>query len=309
MTFAPFQVKVPATSANLGPGFDSIGLALDIYQTVMVLPSSKWSITYEDATHSHLSQDDDNLIMATINDLANQYELIPEPAMLVVHSSIPLSRGLGSSAAAIVAGIEIANQLMNLQLTDKEKLLAASEIEGHPDNVSAALVGGLTVSRYNESSLHSLKLPVPSIGVLVMIPTHELLTSESRESIPETINHKKAFNSSSAANVLVAALATGNWSLAGEMMEKDEFHVPFRTKWIDSFEEIKQHASLLGAFGTTISGAGPSIIIFVQDHLLKKLQKSIQFTFPLYQIFHANIDQSGSTIQPIYLKENMQPPV
>ncbi|MEW9503027.1 homoserine kinase [Jeotgalibacillus marinus] len=309
MTFAPFQVKVPATTANLGPGFDSIGLALQVYQSVRVIPSSTWCIEYEDETHKELSIGNDNIIMSTIKKVESIFNQQSPTASLSVRSNIPLSRGMGSSAAAIVAGIAIAEQLLGLNLSDEQKVKIASDIEGHPDNVSAALVGGLTVSRYDQHELDFIKLPTHNVGILLMVPSHELETSLSRGSLPEVLSHKKATSSSAAANVMLPAILMNDWSTAGKLMEKDGFHEPYRTKWLQSFEDIRHYAKELGAYGCTISGAGPSLVIFCPQESQKNIHKELELSYPNYICIKTRLDSIGTTVSPIYLKENMQPPV
>ncbi|TDL34910.1 homoserine kinase [Jeotgalibacillus sp. S-D1] len=309
MTFTPFQVKVPATTANLGPGFDSIGLAINLYQNVYVQPSFKWEIKYENESHQLLSIGDDNLIMSTIKKVEAIFNKTAPEASLTVHSSIPLSRGLGSSAAAIAAGITIAEQLLGLDLSDEEKVKIASDIEGHPDNVSAALVGGLTVSRYEEHELDFVKLPAYSTGILILIPNQELSTATARTSIPAQLPHSSASSSSAAANVMLSAIMTGDWKVAGRMMEKDKFHEPYRIKWIHSFEKIRDYAKSLGAYGCTISGAGPSIILFAEKKAVPSLQTELQAIFPEYSCIETEVNTEGTTVTPIFLKQNLQPPI
>lgn len=309
MTFTPFQVKVPATTANLGPGFDSIGLAIAMYQNVYVTPSFKWDITYENASHQFLSVGEDNLIMSTIRKVEAVFNKNAPAASMTVQSLIPLSRGLGSSAAAIAAGITIAEKLLEINLSNEEKVKIASDIEGHPDNVSAALVGGLTVSRYEEHELEYVKLTALSTGMLILIPNQELSTATSRNSIPDQLPHSEAASSSAAANVMLAAIMTGNWKIAGRMMEKDKFHEPYRTKWIHSFEKIRDYAKSLGAYGCAISGAGPSIILFADKKDVSSIQSKLQTLFPAYSCIETELDPEGTVLTPIYVEENLQPPI
>ncbi|PPA71877.1 homoserine kinase [Jeotgalibacillus proteolyticus] len=305
MTFAPFQVRVPATSANLGPGFDSVGLALEIYQSTIVIPSSQWTIEYEDLSHDELPVDDNNLIMSTIRKIEKLYNRTAPKARLTVKSHIPLSRGLGSSAAAIVTGIMAADQLMKLSLTEEEKINIAAQIEGHPDNVAAALTGGLSISRFNQYEVDSIKLAPAQVGVAILVPSFELMTSFSRGSIPKDYSRHAAVASSSASNVMIAALAQNDWSLAGRMMRLDEFHEPYREKWINFFKEIRDKALTLGAYGTAISGAGPSIILFSQKDLLSTISAELKASFSDYECLITAIDFTGAVVSPVYLKENV----
>ncbi|KIL45340.1 homoserine kinase [Jeotgalibacillus soli] len=298
MTFLPFSVKVPATSANLGPGFDSLGIAIDMYQTVKVMPADKWTVRYENVSHQHLSVNDDNLIMSTIRMIEERFQMKALPAQLVVHSSIPLARGMGSSAAAIAAGIEIADHLLTLNMTPHQKVTIASEIEGHPDNVSAAILGGITVSRFDNHELDMVSINSPDLSVVLMIPSEELSTILSRGALPEELHHKEAACSSAASNVMVAAILTNDWITAGRMMEKDQFHEPYRTKWLHSFSEVRDIARSMGAYGSTISGAGPSILILCPNDKGEELKKELTNSFSNYLCVLTKPSSEGITNTP-----------
>ncbi|KIL47867.1 homoserine kinase [Jeotgalibacillus campisalis] len=305
MTFSPFQVHVPATTANLGPGFDSIGAALNIHQNTVVTPSSKWTIQYEEDSHRSLPTDESNLILSTIRKVEQHFNVKAPAASLSVASQIPLSRGMGSSAAAIVTAIDIADSLLSLSLTDAEKITMACEIEGHPDNVSAAVLGGITVSRWTNKKLDSMKIQTNEVDVLLLVPSHELTTVDARKSIPDSISHSSAVRSSAAANLMIAALLNKDWNMAGKMMEQDEYHEPYRVQWIDSFYQIRTEAGKLGAYATTISGAGPAITIFCGKNDVNNISSKMNKAFPHYSCVLTSITSTGSAISPVYLKENV----
>ncbi|MGD7043830.1 homoserine kinase [Jeotgalibacillus proteolyticus] len=305
MTFTPFQVKVPATTANLGPGFDSVGAALNLHQHTVVTPSANWDIQYEEDSHRCLPTDERNLILSTIRKMEKQFNTTAPPASLSVTSQIPLSKGMGSSAAAIVTAIVIADFLMSLSLSDTEKIKLACDIEGHPDNVSAAVLGGVTVSRYTQNELTSLKLDTTEVSVILLVPSHEMITADSRKVIPDEISHSSAIRTSAAANLMIAAIMNKDWKTAGTMMEKDEYHEPYRVKWIDSFHQIRKEAGMLGAYATTVSGAGPAIIIFSRKEDLLSISSKLKESFPDYCFIFSAISKTGSTMSPVYLKENV----
>ena len=256
MTESSFSVVVPASTANLGPGFDSIGLALDLYMTVDVMLSEVWEVTYKDDGFEDLSTGEDNLIVQTVTDIAKLQGRVAPASRLVVQSDIPFGKGLGSSATAIAAGIEIADQLLELNLSVKEKVLLGSGYEGHADNISAALLGGVTISYFDGVEMDIVHIPKPRMGVVILVPPEALLTEASRGLLPSQLAHSEATRSSAAGNVLSAAIARDDWETAGRMMEKDIFHEPYRKKLFPEFDRVREVCHECGAYGMTISGAG-----------------------------------------------------
>lgn len=293
MKWKDFTVTVPASTANLGPGFDSIGLALDLHLSIHVSQASKWSVRYTDQSYQHLSGSADNLIVEAARKTAAKYGLELPPAKLEVETDIPLGRGLGSSASAIAGGIEIADRLLGLNMPMKEKVQIGTEMEGHPDNISASLLGGLTISYADSQELSVIHVPVVEIGVLILVPPTEFLTAESRGLLPEAVQHPIAVRSSMAANVLSAALVKGDWEIAGSMMEKDEFHEPFRKSRFPDFDTIRQVCRDYGAYGAAISGAGPSLFIAAETGKEEGIRQMLSERFPHYECLITKPSLSG----------------
>lgn len=283
MSWKEFSVTVPASTANLGPGFDSIGLALDLHLSIYVSPASEWTVEYSDEGYQHLSSGIDNLIVSTALTVAEQFNLSLSPAKLRVVTNIPLGRGLGSSAAAIAAGIEIADRLLALNLPIKEKVKIGSAMEGHPDNVSASFLGGLTISYFDGNELEIIHVPQVEIGVVILVPPTEFLTTESRGLLPQSLKHSVATRGSAAGNVLSAALVRGDWETAGRLMEKDAFHEPYRKSKFPEFEAIRQACKEVGAYGLAISGAGPSLFIATKKGDEEEVAASLKDQFPHYE--------------------------
>ncbi len=296
MSWKEFSVTVPASTANLGPGFDSVGLALDLHMFVHVSPASAWLVEYKDQSYNQLATGTDNLLVITAQAVADQYKRQLPPAKLIVDTEIPLSRGLGSSASAIAAGIEIAERLMDLELSMKEKLRIGTEIEGHPDNISASLLGGLTISYFDEDELEIVHIPKVDIGVVMLVPPTEFLTSESRNLLPESLSHKTATKGSASGNVLAAALSIGDWRTAGRMMQKDVFHEPYRKNRFPDFEKIQQSCSALNVFGMAISGAGPSLFIAVEKGQEQGIAAKLAEKYPHYESIVTKPSSTGSKI-------------
>lgn len=248
------KITVPATSANVGPGFDSVGVAVSKYLTIEIFePSEKWEVLHD---LGDVPSDETNLLITT----ALQVKADLQPHRIKMVSDIPLARGLGSSSSVIVAGIELANQLAHLQLSADEKLVIATKIEGHPDNVAPAIFGNLVISSYVDEKVNSAVAAFPEASFVAFIPNYELKTSDSRNVLPNEFSYKEAVAASSIANVAIAALLTGDLEKAGKAIEADLFHERFRQKLVKEFAPIKEAAHEAGAYATYLSGAGPTIM-------------------------------------------------
>jgi homoserine kinase len=257
-----FKIIVPATSANLGPGFDSIGVAVSKYLTVEVGEAqSVWQVDHQ--LGDDVPNDDRNLIVKTALQIAPNIK----PHYLKVISEIPLARGLGSSSSAIIAGLELANRLANLNLDNRGKLQLATKIEGHPDNVAPAILGDLTISTYTpDQRVFSLKGHFPEVALMAFIPPTELLTSASRSVLPEKLAFKKAVEASSIGNTLVAALFAGDLEQAGYLMELDQFHERYRAKLVPHLAVLRDLGHQAGAIATYLSGAGPTTMTVIDSN-------------------------------------------
>lgn len=294
-----FVIKVPASTANLGPGFDSMGLAVDLYLTLEVEKSETWDIQSVCDELKDLPTDESHFICQIAIKTAENYGIDLHPCKIKVDSDIPLARGLGSSAAAIVAGIELADMVGRLGLTQKEKLLIATEVEGHPDNVGASLLGGLVIGSYQQDEVDMLSIANITFEMVAVIPDEILLTKDSRGVLPSEFSREAAIQASSTANLLVAALLTQNWKLAGKMMEQDLFHQPYRKPLINGYQEIEDIAKSHGAFGVALSGAGPTVLCFTEKGKGKQLVQGLQSEFSTMSAKLLNIDYTGTSVNTV----------
>jgi homoserine kinase len=294
-----FVIKVPASTANLGPGFDSMGLAVDLYLTLEVEKSETWDIQSVCDELKDLPTDESHFICQIAIKTAENYGIDLHPCKIKVDSDIPLARGLGSSAAAIVAGIELADMVGRLELTQKEKLLIATKVEGHPDNVGASLLGGLVIGSYQQDEVDMLSISNIAFEMVAMIPEEILLTKDSRGVLPSEFSREAAIQASSTANLLVASLLTKNWKLAGKMMEQDLFHQPYRKPLINAYQEIEDIAKSHGAFGVALSGAGPTVLCFTEKGKGKQLAQGLQGAFSTMSAKLLNIDFTGSSVYTV----------
>ncbi|GGE77366.1 homoserine kinase [Priestia taiwanensis] len=286
-----FTVRVPATTANLGPGFDSMGLALSLYLDVEVIgPSEVWNVIHD--LGDDIPQDERNLIVETA---LYVHPSLP-PHTLKVRNDIPLTRGLGSSASAIVAGIEVANMLGNLLLSKEEKVKIASIIEQHPDNVAPAILGDFVVGMVVEAKVRYIHHTFPPCDIIAVIPYTELKTTESRNVLPEAMPYKDAVKASATANVLVASLLLGDWDTAKGVMEEDVFHEPYRSKLVPHLEKVRQVAKENGAYGTVLSGAGPCVLVFTGAGEGESLQQVLQKIAEDMLVQQLEVEKEGARI-------------
>ncbi|ASK63757.1 homoserine kinase [Virgibacillus phasianinus] len=288
-----FRITVPASSANMGPGFDSIGLALNRRLTLFVKEQGNWEIKNNSEFLSPVTNYEDNFIYQIAKQTAERHRKILPECKITVDSDIPLARGLGSSASAVMAGVELANQLCNLALTNEQKLQYGTDYEGHPDNVAPALFGGIVITAISNNEIEYVQIPAPGLDVVAYIPSVELKTETARRVLPDSLSRKSAAAASATSNLMLASLLTGNYRLAGTMMECDLFHEPYRAELIPNYQSIKREAKKAEAYGTVISGAGPTMISFIAKGLGERLAKYMSSKFPDYEVATLNIDQDG----------------
>lgn len=284
-------IRVPATAANLGPGIDSIGAALHLYLTVIIEEKTeKWRVNH--ALGTEIPRDENNLMVKT----ALQVNPKLTPHQLTVMSDIPVSRGLGSSTSAIIAGIKIANELGEMDLTIPEQLNWAVKLGGELDNVAPALLGQTAVATVNEDEATAIKLPLPELRVLVFIPGQKLLARKSREALPKDLPFATAVHASGVANVLVAALLTKDWELAAKMIERDEFHEQARSQLVPELKQIRDAAHELGITGTYLSGAGPTVVTFGTSAQVTLLRTKLAKLDLAGSLRILDLDPDGATV-------------
>ena len=293
------KIIVPATTANIGLGFDSIGIAVNLYLTLTVVePSNEWKI--EHPFGEAVPSNQENLIIETALAVCPTLQ----PHHLVCESDIPMTRGLGSSSSAIVAGIELANQLGKLNLTPQQKVEWATKLEGHPDNVAPAILGGLVVATYDEESqeVDYLQKEIQSdIQGIALIPDFELSTKASRQVLPSEFVYSKAVQASSRSNVLVAALWQEDWENVSRIVEKDLFHEPYRETLIPFLTPVRKLAKEKEAIGTYLSGAGPTVMVLSSKDksttIVEYLQEHLPSELGNYNIQVLTVDQVGVRVE------------
>ena len=286
------RITVPATSANVGPGFDSVGIAVTRYLTIDVLEAQEnWWIEHD--LGEEIPSNEENLLLQTALQVASD---LP-PHRLKMTSEVPLARGLGSSSSVIVAGIELANQLGKLSLSDENKLEIATKIEGHPDNVAPAIFGNLVVASYVDQQTNHLVLPFPECALVAFVPNYELKTSDSRNVLPSEWTYKEAVAASAIANVAIAALAKGDLRVAGKAIEADRFHERYRQQLVVEFPQVKEVAHQHDAYATYLSGAGPTIMTLLPVEHAEAFAKDLESKGLNGQVFSLKIDTTGVKVE------------
>jgi homoserine kinase len=260
------NVTVPATTANLGPGFDCLGLALDLCnQTIFKESKSGRSIEVVGEGAESLPTDDSNLVLRAAESVFERTGRRPAGFRVKQENKIPVGSGLGSSAAAVLGGILAANELIGNPLSQNEALEMAAEMEGHPDNVVPALLGGLTIAVSDAGTLVVERIRIPELRVVVVLPDHSLSTHEARSVLPQTVPMADAVFNISRTALLIKALEQGDYEHLALAME-DRLHQPYRLPLIPGMAEAFNAGRHVGAAAVALSGAGPSLVAFAPEN-------------------------------------------
>lgn len=257
-------VRVPASSANLGPGFDALGLALQVHLVCRFRPALSLAIRAQGRDAPMISLGEDNLIWQTALRVAADTQRVMPPIELEISNKIPLGKGLGSSAAALTAGVVIANRELGLNWDTHRVLNEAAKIEGHPDNVAACVLGSIVASAVDsEGVARAIRMDLhPLYNVAVVVPDFELPTAEARRVLPSGYSREDTIFNVQRSALLLVALATGATHVFPTALE-DRLHQPYRAPLVPGLAEIIG-LRVPGLLGCALSGAGPSILVFHQ---------------------------------------------
>lgn len=264
------RLKVPATTANLGSGFDTLGMALSLYNIFTVkeiLPEGEYTCEVWGEGIDELKDARKNMLVTSYIKACNEWDVPVKGFAFESCNAVPLNRGLGSSSTAVVAGVALANVLSGLNLPEAELLRVMTKIEGHPDNVVPCYIGGMTVSCWDGESLRYVRLPAlpDDLNVIAAVPDFQVHTEDARRILPESVPFRDAVFNVSHASILCAAWAMGRWDLLRVGME-DRLHQPHRAKLFPGstgekfFSEISNHPDCVA---NAISGSGPTMIAIV----------------------------------------------
>ena len=259
------KVRVPATSANLGPGFDSLGIALNIYNEYEFELKENKGLLFEAVEEEF--QNENNIIFMAIKKVFDKYDFKFNGIRIkIIKQDIPISRGLGSSSSCIVAGLIGAFALMNMEINRDEILSLAVDIEGHPDNVCPAIFGGLvsTIMVDNKKPLYNCVEVKDGIKFIALIPRFKLSTEKARAILPKEVLFGDCIYNVGRAALLISCFSNGNYALLKEAT-KDRIHERFRSKLIDNFDKVYNKSLELGALSCFLSGAGPTLMAIVDN--------------------------------------------
>jgi homoserine kinase len=294
------QINVPATSANLGPGFDALGLALDLWNETVVTPAKEFAVAVRGEGADRVSLGRNNLIIRAAQRLAERARKPLPPFHAECVNAIPLSSGMGSSSAAILTGLLAANALLEDRFSRDEILDLASEMEGHPDNVTPAMLGGLVVSTIQAGRVLARSLSIGmEVQVTVALPDFYLPTRQARAALPKKVPLKNAVHNISRSVLVVEALRSGEWELLGEAMT-DKLHQPYRLKLIPGAASAMEAAKRAGAAGAALSGAGPGVIAFsskAESTIGESMKRAFEAAGLRARIFNLRVSGRGAEIQ------------
>ena len=258
------RLQIPATTANMGPGFDCIGMALSLYNYIDFEPLPEehaFLLSAEGEGSEEVSLSEDNLIYQVYVQTLSAAHAPIYGIKMHFENHIPFSRGLGSSSAAIIGGAMVANHMLGGRLSNDELLKIALEFEGHPDNIAPALLGGVVLSGLTEQGVFTEKIAPPAhLHCAVLIPDYPLSTAKAREVLPKALSMADAVFNVGRMGLLVHALHTDDIDLLALAMQ-DKLHQPYRQELICAMAQIEQAALALGAKSVAISGAGPTLLI------------------------------------------------
>ena len=294
------SIRVPATSANLGPGFDALGLALDLWNETTVTSAEEFLVTVTGEGEDRLAPGRNNLIVRAAQKLAERVGKTLPPFHAECVNHVPLSSGMGSSSAAILTGLLAGNALLDEPFSREEILNFASEMEGHPDNVAPALLGGLVVAIINEGQVIARQIPIGmDMCITIVLPDFYLPTKQARAALPKRISMKNAVHNISRAVLVTEAFRTGDLSLLGKVMT-DTLHQPYRLPLIPGAHSALDAAKEAGADAVALSGAGPGLIAFsskAEAGIGESMKRTFEAAGLQARIFNLKVGTTGAILE------------
>lgn len=296
-----YKVTVPATSGNIGVGFDTAGLAVDIFNYVEFEKRPSGLHIEAPGAAFPVPKDGRNLIFRAAKKTAETLGKPLPGIYMKQYGKIPHTRGLGSSAACIVAGILMAETLLETPLSKSQRLEIATVMEGHPDNAAPAIYGGVCISVKDQGKILTTPISVKEdLMVAVMIPDFTLSTKRAREVLPSSVSIPDAVSNIGRMGIFVSALYSGDYSRLQAALD-DKLHQPYRKPLVKNFDAVVRAALDCGAYGACLSGAGPTILAFVpkKDGLLPLLQKRLQTIQGGWKVILTPFNQKGAFVETL----------
>jgi homoserine kinase len=301
MSASSIRVRVPATSANLGPGFDCLGLALSLHNSVeFTVADGDTSIEVGGHGQGNLDLDENNLVISTAKFLYRELGHTLPHLRLVCENGIPLSSGLGSSAAAIVSGLTGANALLGRPLDSNAIIELGSRLEGHPDNVAACVLGGLVVVRRDAAEIRTIAYDLPQQTAVVVVPKMDLTTERMRGILPKQVDRESAVHNLASVPFVVEALRHADYDMLAYAVE-DRLHEVHRLSFIPGGESAKRAALGTGAAAVVLSGAGPALLAFApsgHSTIAQAMVEAFRAEGLAASDFNLEIGARGTTVSP-----------
>jgi homoserine kinase len=295
------SVRVPATSANLGPGYDAVGLALSLSMRISLDRAPAPTIEVYGTGADLISRGLDHPAYRAASFVA---EIVGESDAhfhLVQENAIPPTRGLGGSAAALVGGAVAANDLFGGQIAAPDLLNLVCELDGHPDNAAPALLGGLVIGTLTPGGVSAVRLEPRDLKAVVAVPDFAVSTTAARRALPEQVPHRDAVFNVGRSGLLLGSLATGEYELLRVAMQ-DRLHQPYRSHLVPGLEDVIEAALANGAYGACLSGSGPTVLAFAPEEHAPQIARAMQTAFEAQRVssksWALEIDLAGARVEP-----------
>jgi len=287
------RVSVPATSANLGPGFDSLGLAISLKNQVIIKPAKFHSVSLKGEGASNPVLKDNNMFISIFNDFYHNLSHKKRHFRFEFFNEIPLSRGLGSSSAVIVSAIASAYAIEGIKLEKPKLLNLALAYESHPDNITPAVMGGFNVATVHDNEVRFINKSIPNIlKAIVVIPNRPISTQLSRKTLPYKYSKEDVIFNISHSSLLTAAFMSEEWKML-RSASLDKVHQKYRMKQMPELFDVQKTALRAGSLMSTLSGSGSTLfsICFAED--VKRIEKALKHKFPHFKVLVSDFDNTG----------------
>ena len=291
------KISVPATSANLGPGFDTLGLAISLHNQVIIKPSKFHSVSLRGEGSNNPVLKDNNMFIAIFNDFYHNLSHRKRHFRFEFYNEIPLSRGLGSSSAVIVSAIASAYAIEGIKL-EKEKLLnLALAYENHPDNITPAVMGGFNVATVQDNEVSFIKKNMPkSLKAIVVIPNRPMSTQLSRKALPYKYSKEDAIFNISHSSLLTAAFMSQDWEML-KTASLDKFHQKYRMKQMPELFDVQKTSLRNGSLMSTLSGSGSTLFSIAYNDDAQRIEKELKKKYPHFKVLTRDFDNDGIIVE------------
>jgi len=291
------KISVPATSANLGPGFDTLGLAISLHNQVIIKPSKFHSVSLRGEGSNNPVLKDNNMFIAIFNDFYHNLSHKKRHFRFEFSNEIPLSRGLGSSSAVIVSAIASAYAIEGIKL-EKDKLLnLALAYENHPDNITPAVMGGFNVATVQDNEVKYIKKNMPNnLKSIVVIPNRPMSTQLSRKALPYKYSKEDAIFNISHSSLLTAAFISQDWEML-RTASLDKIHQKYRMKQMPELFDVQKTSLKNGSLMSTLSGSGSTLFSLCYKEDAQRLERELKKKFPHFKVLSCNFDNDGVRVE------------